>query len=94
MSEVKGLKLFGPQNPKDRIAIFSFGFEGIHPHDIAQILDEENIAVRSGHHCAQPLMDSINQSATARASCYIYNTKKDIDKLMMGLKKVKQILKA
>ncbi|MBI2597210.1 cysteine desulfurase [Candidatus Daviesbacteria bacterium] len=92
LSGIDGLKLFGLKEAKNRIAIFSFGFEGIHPHDIAQILDEDNIAIRSGHHCAQPLMDSIKQSATARASCYIYNSKEDLDKLVMGLKKVKQTL--
>lgn len=93
LSEVEGIKIFGPKEEKDRLAIFSFGFEGIHPHDIAQILDEENIAIRSGHHCAQILMESLKVIATARASCYIYNSKEDIDKLTKGLGKVKQVLK-
>lgn len=93
LSEVEGIKIFGPKKEKDRLAIFSFGFEGIHPHDIAQILDEENIAIRSGHHCAQTLMSSMKQTATARASCYLYNSKEDIDKLTEGLSKVKEILK-
>ncbi len=91
--EIKGLKLFGPNSSKERLAIFSFGFEGIHPHDIAQILDEENIAIRSGHHCAQTLMECLKEPATARASFYIYNTKDDIERLIKGLEKVKQILK-
>lgn len=93
LSEIEGLRIFGPKDYDNRLAIFSFGFDGIHPHDIAQILDEENIAIRSGHHCAQVLMEYINESATARASAYIYNSTEDIDKLVRGLKKAKQTFK-
>lgn len=93
LSEVKGLKIFGPETSENRLAIFSFGFKDIHPHDIAQILNEDQICIRSGHHCAQPLMECLGEPALARASCYIYNSKEDINKLIEGLEKVTNILK-
>lgn len=93
LSKIEGLKIYGPQTTENRLAIFSFALGGVHPHDIAQILDEENIAIRSGHHCAQILMDRIKEAATARASAYIYNCPEDIDALVKGIKRVKKILK-
>jgi len=83
LSEVKGLKVFG--NPKEKGAVLSFELESVHPHDLAQILDEHHIAVRAGHHCAQPIMKKLNVPATLRASFYIYNTSEDIDQLVDGL---------
>ncbi len=83
LSKVEGFKIFG--NPKVKGSVISFELDGVHPHDLAQILDEKNIAVRAGHHCAQPIMEKLKVSATLRASFYIYNTEKDIDQLVRGI---------
>ncbi len=91
LDRVEGLRLFGPRDPADRIAVFSFSMEGIHPHDVATILDAENIAVRAGHHCTQPLMRRLAVPATTRASCYVYNTREDLDRLVEGLDRARQI---
>jgi cysteine desulfurase/selenocysteine lyase len=91
LGAVEGLRLFGPPTPEDRIAVFSFALEGVHPHDVATILDAENIAVRAGHHCTQPLMRRLGVPATTRASCWVYNTPEDIDKLATGLDKARAI---
>ncbi|MEJ2108670.1 MAG: aminotransferase class V-fold PLP-dependent enzyme, partial [Acidobacteriota bacterium] len=72
-------------------AVQSFLMEGVHAHDVATILDGEGIAIRAGHHCAQPLMDFYNVPATARASFGIYNTREDVEILVRGLEKVKQV---
>ncbi len=93
LAQLPYLKIYGPTTPADRLAIFSFGIKGIHPHDISQILDHQNIAVRAGHHCAQITMQALNVPATTRASLYIYNTKQDIDKLIEGLREVKNVLR-
>lgn len=84
------LKIFGPKTPKNRGAVFSFELKGVHAHDVSQILDEDNICVRPGHHCAKPLMSFFNTTATARASLYIYNDHSDIDALVQGLLKAKE----
>ncbi len=78
-------------NPKEKGGVISFTIEGIHPHDIATILDEDGVAIRAGHHCCQILHDKLNLSATARASLGVYNTKSDIDKLNESLNKCKKI---
>lgn len=93
LQKVEGLTLYGPRDSKDRLAIFSFNFKDAHAHDVAQILDSLGICIRSGHQCAQPLMDILGVSATARASLYFYNEKVDIDALVEGLKLVKKTLK-
>ena len=93
LRQIPGLKLFGPLSSENRLGIFSFALDGAHPHDIAQILDSQNIAIRSGHHCAQITMQVLCVPATARASLYLYNTKEDIDKLVEGIKVVKKTLK-
>ena len=78
MSEIEGVEIYGP--PKDRRAgVITFNMTDVHAHDVATAVDTEGVAVRAGHHCAQPLMRWLNQSSTARASFYIYNTKEDID---------------
>ena len=77
----------------EAILLISFNFADVHPHDVAQIIDEEGIAVRSGHHCAQVLMERLNVAATSRASFYIYNTKEDIDALVNSLNKVARLFK-
>ena len=83
------VKLVG--NPKNKGAVLSFIIEGIHPHDIATILDEDGVAIRAGHHCCQILHDKLGLSATARASLGVYNTKEDIDKLNASINKCKKI---
>ncbi len=87
------LTMHGPQTADNRIGIFSFEIPKVHPHDIAQILDNRYIAIRSGHHCCQVLMQTLGVTATARASFYLYNTKEDIDRLVDGIESVKKILK-
>jgi cysteine desulfurase / selenocysteine lyase len=91
LGEVEGLTLFGPRSPAERIAVFSFALAGVHPHDVATILDEQGIAVRAGHHCAQILMRHLGVVATTRASCYIYNARSDIDLLAEGLATAREI---
>lgn len=89
----QSIKIYGPKNIKDRGGIVSFTFDKFHPHDIAQILADERICVRAGHHCAMPLHTRLNVPATVRASFYLYNDENDVNKLIEGLKKVKKILK-
>jgi len=90
LEEIPGVRVFGP--PADRKGgVASFTLEGVHPHDVAQILDQDGIAVRAGHHCAQPLHEKFGIPATSRASFYLYNTKEEVDQLVSGLYKVKQI---
>jgi cysteine desulfurase / selenocysteine lyase len=91
LRRIKGLRLFGPQDAADRIAVFSFALAGVHPHDVATILDAEGIAVRAGHHCTQPLMRRLGVPATTRASCYVYNTTEDLDRLADSLDKAREI---
>ena len=89
LSNIEGLEIFGP--PKERRAgVITFNLTDIHPHDVATAVDTEGVAVRAGHHCAQPLMKWVDQSSTARASLYIYNTKEDIDQLVNALKQTKE----
>ena len=90
LEEVPGIKLFGPSADK-KGGVASFTFDGVHPHDVAQILDRDGIAVRAGHHCAQPLHEKYGVPATSRASFYMYNTKEEVDLLVNGLYKVKEL---
>jgi len=90
LEEVPGVKLFGP-GAQDKGGVAAFTFDGVHPHDVAQILDRDGIAVRAGHHCAQPLHEKFGIPATSRASFYLYNTKEEVDKLVEGIYKVKEI---
>ncbi len=87
MSQIDGLTIYGP---KERAGLVTFNISDVHPHDVATVLDAEGIAVRAGHHCAQPLMKWLKASATARASFYLYNTEEEIDKLVEGLIKTKE----
>jgi len=91
LRDVDGLHLFGPPTAEDRVAVFSFALAGVHPHDIATILDEAGVAVRAGHHCCQPLMRRLDVPATTRASCWLYNTPEDIDRLVDALATVRRI---
>ncbi|MDQ0198880.1 cysteine desulfurase [Neobacillus ginsengisoli] len=90
MSSVPGLTIYGPLDAAKRAGLITFNLNDVHPHDVATVLDAEGIAVRAGHHCAQPLMRWLKASATARASFYLYNTEEDIDKLVEGLVKTKE----
>lgn len=87
------IKILGPRNVKDHNGIISFSFGKYHPHDISQILADNGICVRAGHHCAMPLHTRLKLPATVRASFYIYNDEKDVERLVGGLKEVKKILK-
>jgi len=93
LSDVKGIHIYGTKDISKRGGVISFNFADVHPHDVAQIIDGEGIAVRSGHHCAQVLMERLNVAATSRASFYIYNTKEDIDALVSSLNKVAKVFK-
>jgi len=93
LSEVKGIHIYGTKDISKRGGVISFNFADVHPHDVAQIIDGEGIAVRSGHHCAQVLMERLNVAATSRASFYIYNTKEDVDALVSSLNKVAKVFK-
>ncbi len=93
LSKINGLTIYGTKDISKRGGVISFNFADVHPHDVAQIIDEEGIAVRSGHHCAQVLMERLNVAATSRASFYIYNTKEEIDSLVNSLNKVARIFK-
>lgn len=93
MSQIKGIVIYGPKDVSKRGGVISFNFHDVHPHDVATIVDREGIAIRSGHHCAQVLMEKLNVAATNRASFYIYNTKQDVDKLIQSLEKVSELFK-
>jgi cysteine desulfurase/selenocysteine lyase len=90
MSDFPWIELYGPRE-YDRVGVVTFNISGVHPHDVAGILDEEGIAVRSGHHCAQPLMRRLNIENAVRASFYLYNTKEEIDKLVEVLREVRRL---
>ncbi len=90
LAEVPGVQVFGPE-AQYKGGVASFTFEGAHPHDVAQILDAEGIAVRAGHHCAMPLHNKFCIPATTRASFYLYNTREEVDRLIEGLYKVKTL---
>jgi len=91
LAEVTGLTLYGPHSTEQRGGVCSFTLEGVHPHDVAAVLDSEGIAVRAGHHCTQPLHRRLDVPATTRASLYIYNTPEEIDRLVAALEKAKRL---
>jgi cysteine desulfurase/selenocysteine lyase len=90
LSRVPGLRRIG--TAPERRAVVSFVLEGVHPHDVGTVLDREGVAVRAGHHCAQPLMDRFGVPATVRASFALYNTRADVDALIAGLRRVREVL--
>jgi cysteine desulfurase/selenocysteine lyase len=90
LSAIPGIRIVG--TAREKAGVISFVMEGIHPHDIGTILDQEGIAVRTGHHCAQPVMDRYAIPATVRASFALYNTTAEIDALVHGIRRVKEVL--
>lgn len=93
IGEFKSIQIYGPKTAKDRGGLVSFNMDGIHPHDCATILNDFGIAIRSGHHCAQVLMEKLDIVASSRASLYIYNTKEEIDTLIEALNHARRIFK-
>ncbi len=91
LGEVPGLRIFGPPADPERLGPVSFELEGVHAHDVAEILDRHGVAVRAGHHCAQPLMDRLGVPATARASFGVYTTEDEIDRLVAGLHDARKV---
>jgi cysteine desulfurase/selenocysteine lyase len=85
LGEVEGITIYGPRDPDARGAAVSFSLPDLHPHDIAQLVDQEGVCVRAGHHCAKPLMRVLGVGATARASAYLYNSPEEIDVLVRAL---------
>ncbi|MBI78938.1 MAG: cysteine desulfurase [Gammaproteobacteria bacterium] len=93
VSQVAGVTIYGPSNSQDRGGVVAFTLDGVHPHDIAQVLDSDGVAVRAGHHCAMPLHEKYSLMATTRASFYIYNDFDDVDALVESLDKVSHMFK-
>jgi cysteine desulfurase/selenocysteine lyase len=93
LKNIKDIEIYGPENSNDRGGLVSFNLHGIHPHDCATILNDYGVAIRSGHHCAQVLMDKLDIAASCRASLYIYNTKEEIDIFVDALNHVRRIFK-
>ena len=93
LNGIKGMSIYGPRDPSQRQGVVSFNLADIHAHDMATLLDEEAICVRSGHHCAQPLMERLGVPATTRASFYIYNTEEEVDRLAESLEKARKVFK-
>jgi cysteine desulfurase/selenocysteine lyase len=93
LSKIPGIKIYGTSDISKRGGVISFNFADIHPHDLATIIDEDGIAIRSGHHCAQVLMEKLDIAATSRASFYIYNTKEEVDVLINSLSRAARLFK-
>jgi cysteine desulfurase/selenocysteine lyase len=90
LKQVEGLTIYGPADAQQRGGVIAFTLQGVHPHDLATVLDTQQVAVRAGHHCAQPLMSRLGVVATARASFYLYNGEKDVDRLVAALNETKE----
>lgn len=93
LSQIEGVHIVGPREMKLRGAVLSFAVDGIHPHDLGQVLDDNGVAVRTGHHCAWPLMQALKVHATTRASFYLYNTEEEVDALIAGVIDAKRFFK-
>ena len=91
---IEGVRVLGPENNAHRSSIVSFTLDGVHPHDLATVLDRDGVAIRAGHHCAMPFMEYIGNTATARASFWIYNTPEDTERFIAGIKNAMRILSA
>jgi cysteine desulfurase/selenocysteine lyase len=93
LAEVPRLRVFGPPAGEDRTGIVSFDLDGVHAHDVSEILDRHAVAVRAGHHCAQVLMERLGVAATTRASFAVYNTNEEIDRLVEGLLDARRVFR-
>ena len=93
LSKLEFVTIYGPRNLEHKAGVISFNINGVHPHDVASVLDSIGVCVRSGNHCAQPLLRKMDIDSTVRASLYMYNTKEDIDKLVIGLNKTYDMFK-
>jgi cysteine desulfurase/selenocysteine lyase len=91
LGEIRGLRRFGPESPDEHAGVISFVVDGIHPHDMATVLDGQGVAVRAGHHCAQPLMQRYDLPATTRASLYVYNDAEDVERLADGIRTAQRL---
>jgi cysteine desulfurase / selenocysteine lyase len=90
LSQIEGLRILGP-GPDQRAGLVAFTLQHVHPHDIAALLDNEGIAIRAGHHCAQPIHTRYDIAASARASFYLYNTQEEVDQLVIALEKAVEL---
>jgi cysteine desulfurase/selenocysteine lyase len=93
LSQISNVKIIGPLDLKDRGGVVSFTIDGVHPHDVGQVLDQYGIAVRTGHHCAWPLMQKLNLVGTTRASFHLYNDANDVQELLRAVVKAKEYFK-
>jgi cysteine desulfurase/selenocysteine lyase len=93
LTAIDGVQVYGPRDLDLRSGVVSFTVEGIHPHDLSTVLDQDGVCIRAGHHCAQPLMRRLNVPATARASVYVYNEASDVDALIRGVERAKQMFR-
>lgn len=93
LADVPGLRVYGPADPADRGALAAFALDGTHPHDVAEIVARDGVCIRAGHHCAQPLMKRLGVGATSRASFAVHNTRDDVDRLVDGLHRVREIFR-
>jgi cysteine desulfurase/selenocysteine lyase len=91
LPEVEGITVFGPTELEKRGGAISFTVEGLHPHDLAELLGRDGVCIRAGHHCAQPLMRHLGVPATARASFHVYNNRQDVDRLIDALNKARKV---
>ena len=91
LRELDFVEVYSPKELEKHIGVFSFNIKGVHPHDVASVLDTKGVCVRSGNHCAQPLMTYLGIDSTCRASLYVYNTKEDIDRFIEALKDTKKM---
>jgi cysteine desulfurase / selenocysteine lyase len=91
LTDIEGLRIFGPPPGQDHAGVLSFDVDGIHPHDLATILDRRDVCIRAGHNCAMPLMTRLDVAATARASFYLYSTRAEVDRMVAGLQEAKRI---
>jgi len=92
LRRIKGVTIYGTLNARKKGGIIAFNVDGIHPHDLATLLDREGVAIRSGHHCAQPLMQKLGVKATGRMSFSVYTTKQDIDQCIAAIEKAKRVM--
>ena len=93
LKELPFIELYGCDSTRNnKTGIITFNVKDVHPHDVATILDAQGVAIRAGHHCAQPLMRYLGQNATCRASFYLYNTKEDVDRWITALKQVREVM--